>query len=121
PRACPPDQGCDTRGERGVAVGMTDQPWSSLDRDAAEPQRHARPERMAVVAETVGVARRRERGRAERDSRVTEIRREGHLDVAWIAGDSMDSDATGFEQGGFVGEGVRSIRRETGASTPEEC
>ena len=37
--------------ERDIAVGMTVEPRRARDLDATEPQRHPRPERMAVVAD----------------------------------------------------------------------
>ena len=51
------------RVERDVAVGMTVEPRRAGDLDAAEPQRLARPERMAVVADP---GPRRRPARAER-------------------------------------------------------
>ena len=40
-----------------------------------------------------------------------EIARQRHLEVARIAWHDMDRDATGFEQGGLVGEGRGAVRR----------
>ena len=36
----------------------------------------------------------------------------GHLEVAWIAGDDMDVDATGFQQGGLIGERLGAVGGE---------
>ena len=49
-----------------------------------------------------------------------EVGRERHLEIAWIAGDHMDSDATGFEQRGFIGERRRSIGREAAPRAAEQ-
>ena len=57
---------------------------------------------------------------AERERRPPEIGRERHLDIAWIAGDHMDSDATGFEQRGLVGERLRAVGREAAPGVAEE-
>ena len=42
-----PEERVADRMERDVAVGVADQPRRAVDRDAAEPERHARAERMA--------------------------------------------------------------------------
>ena len=65
----------------------------------------ARPERMAVVAEA-DRGRRGAAGRAPPSAaRRARSPGSGHLEVVGFAGDRMDGDATGLEQGGLVGEG----------------
>ena len=63
PSPAAPSSASHDRVERDVAVGVADQPRRALDRDAAEHERRARPERMAVVADTRSAAG-RGRGRA---------------------------------------------------------
>ena len=63
---------------------------------------------MAVVAE----ADPRQAGRGELALHPRQVVGQGHLEVRWFAGNRMDRDGTGLQQGGLVGEGGRQIRRE---------
>ena len=66
-------------------------------------------ERMAVVADPGARC-----GRAGQRDAATRRRSAGqrHLEVAGIAGDDMDGDATGLQQRGLVGPGLGPVRRE---------
>ena len=102
------EQGIGQGVECDVTVGMAGQTRRARDLDPAQAQRRARPERVAVMADPGP-------GRTPRhqDARhPIEIAGERHLEVAWIAGDDMDLDATGFEEGGLVGERVGAVGRE---------
>ena len=94
--------------EHDVAVRVTGQGRGAGDLHAAQPQGLARPERMAVVADP----RPDGASGAEGRGHPPEIARERHLEVAGIAGHDMDRDATGFEEGGLVGERLGSVGRE---------
>ena len=88
-----------------VAVGMSGQAGRPGDLDATQDQRRAGPERVTVVTYP-------RPGRAaccECRGGTTEIAGKRHLEIAWIAGDDMDRDATGFQQRGLVGERRRAI------------
>ena len=86
------------------------------DLDAAEPQRLAGSERVAVAADARIVGRQRAgpRAAARLASRSSGTR---HLEVGGIAGDDMDGDSTGLQEGGLVGPGpsVGGRRREAPA------
>ena len=87
---------------------MPRQPRCTLDLDATEDQRRLRPEGMAVVPDP-GTGRARA---GQGNGHPTKIARLRHLEIARIAWHDMDRDATGFEQGGLVGECGGAIGRE---------
>ena len=103
--------------EHDVAVRVTGQGRRAVDLDPAEAQGRARPERMAVVADPrPDAVARAPRAAATR----REIAGERHLEVAGIAGHDMDRDATGFQEGGFVGQCLGSVGREARVGLAQE-
>ena len=70
----------------------------------------ARPERMRVVADA---AAGRCRPFAEQERRASQVGGHRHLEVVRIAGDDMDRDGTGLEQGGLVRPRLRPVGRES--------
>ena len=110
--------------ERDVAVGVAMQARRPVDRDAAEHERPARPERMAVgpVADAIAAGSRRGAAGASDDGLLDprEIRGYGHLEVGRFAGENMNGNSTGLEQRGLVGPGLGSARRETLERRSEE-
>ncbi len=98
------------RVEHHVAVGVAVEAGGRVDGDAPEGERRAGPERMPVVADPharrrpPGADARRDPARVgERRLDPPEIVGQGHLEVGRFAGDRMDRDSTGLEQGGLVG------------------
>jgi len=102
--------------EDDIAVRVPSQARGTRDLDPAEHERHPGPERVAVMPDPgPDVARPGQSGR-----HATQVGRECHLEIAWIAGDHMDRDATGFEQGGLIGEGLRAARGEPAIRLAQE-
>ena len=104
--------------EGDVAIGVAGEPGRALDRDAAQHERRPGPERMRVVPDP-GTDRRTVGG--QQGGHTGEIVGHGHLEIARVAGDGMDGDCTGLEQGGLIGPGPggrRSGPRRPRASTP---
>ena len=85
-----------------VAIGVTVEPRRASDLDAAEPQRLARAERMRSRPSP---DRRIGLGSTEQRGRPLQIGGDRHLEVGGIAGDDMDGNSTGLQQGGLVGPG----------------
>jgi hypothetical protein len=52
------------------------------------------------------------RAATERRLDPVEVARHGHLEIRRFAGDCMNGDSTGLEQGGLIGPGLGAIRRE---------
>ena len=92
------------RVKRDVAVTVAGESGCSLERDAAQSERSAGAERMAVVTESQ--PDRRTPG--ERGSHPRQIVGHGHLEVSGVTGDDMDGNGTGLQQGGFIGPGRRA-------------
>ena len=102
--------------EDDVAVRVAGQRGCARDLDAAEVERHPGPERVAVVTD----ARPRPARPGQDHGGSLQIARQRHLEVARIAWYDMDRDATGFEQGGLVGERREAARREAPLGRAEQ-
>ena len=95
-----PEQRVRERMQDDVAIGVTMEPRRARDLEAAKPQRLARAERMRIASEpgpSNGVRSDQQRGRP------LQIGGDRHLEVGRIAGDDMNSDFTGLQQGGLIG------------------
>ena len=83
------------------------------DLDAAERERR-RPARTDGCRGRSRYASGRGRRRRAACSPAARSAGTRHLEVGRVAGDDMDGDATGLQQGGLVGPGRRSVGRERG-------
>ena len=109
PSPAAPSSASATRVQRDVAVGVAVQARRAGDLDPAERERH-RPARTggcrgrSRCASSAGACRAARRPRARSAG-------SGHLEVARLAGDDMDRDATGLQQRGLVGPGLGPVGR----------
>ena len=94
--------------EDDVAVRVAGQRRRARDLDAAEVERHRRARTGGCRGRCPSASR---RVPARTVAARCEIARQRHLEVARIAWHDMDRDATGFEQGGLVGERRGAVRR----------
>ena len=97
--------------QHDVTVRVTGQPRRARDLDPAQAQARAGAERMAVVAEADAHG-----CGDERLFDPAQVVGERHLEVRGFTGDRMDTNGTGLEQRGLIGELAGSVRRE-GAPT----
>ena len=100
PSPAAPSSASATRMQDDVAVRVAMQPRGAGDLDAAQAQRLARPERMRVVPDPGPSAR---DGSGEQVGDASEVGGHGHLEIGGIAGNDMDGDSTGLQEGGLVG------------------
>ena len=89
---------------------VADQARDAVEREPAEPQRLAGTERMAVVADPGPPAAAAPSGAS---AAATRARSAGTvtLRLVGIAGNDMDRDSTGLQQGGLVGPRAGAARR----------
>ena len=108
--------------ERDVAIRVTDQARHAVERErrrGAGARRARRDGCRDRCRSTPG----RADGR-ERDGGAGEIGGHGHLEVDRIAGNDMDRDSTGLEQGGLVGprpSALAAVGRAPGGARRDGC
>ena len=102
------------RVEDDIPVRVAGEPRRTVDRDPAEDEGHPRAEGMEVVADADARWSRDRRARPATERRLDpgQVAGQRHLEVGGIAGDCMDGNCTGLQQGGLIGPGLGAARRE---------
>ena len=99
------------RVERDVAVGVAVQPRARR-RSSMPPSASGAPGPNGWLSCPIPVRRATRPTRRERGLDAAQVGGQGHLEVARVAGDGMNRDATGLQQGGLIGPRLRAVRRE---------
>ena len=117
-----PEQGVGDRVEGDVAVRVAVQPRRPRDLDRRRaPAASPGPNGWLSSPVPTRSTRPRARGRRsprQRGLRPVEIGGHGHLEIGRFAGECMNGDFTGLQQGGLVGPGLRPARAGTGRTRP---